>query len=68
MEALFVNAGVVARWDEWTVNTPVGRLSLFAGKGEGEGSSRARWNRAGLSPSPQSSPLGASGEAKRALK
>jgi len=65
MEALFANAEVVARRDEWNVNTPAGRLSLFAGEGEGEGSSRARWNPAGLNPSPQSSPVGMSGEAKR---
>jgi hypothetical protein len=64
MEALFANAEVVARWDEWNFNTAVGRLSLF--EGEGEGSSRARWSRAGLSPSPQSSSFGAMGEAKRA--
>ena len=61
MEALFANAEVVARWDEWNFNTAVGRLSLFEG-----GSSRARWSRAGLSPSPQSSSFGAMGEAKRA--
>ena len=64
MEALFANAEVVARWDEWNFNTAVGRLSLF--EGEGEGSSMARWSRAGLSPSPQSSSFGAMGEAKRA--
>jgi hypothetical protein len=64
MEALFANAEVVARWDEWNFNTAVDRLSLL--EGEGEGSSRARWSRAGLSPSPQSSSFGAMGEVKRA--
>jgi hypothetical protein len=66
MEALFANAEVVARWDEWNFNTAVGRLSLLEGEGEGEGSSMARWSRAGLSPSPQFSSFGARGEAKRA--
>lgn len=65
MEALFANAEVVARWDEWNFNTALGLLALFEGE-ESEDSSRARWSRAGLSPSPQSSSFGVKGKATRA--
>ena len=63
MEALFANAEVVAPWDEWNFNTALGRLER---EGVGEGSPRARWSRAGLSPSPQFSSFGVKGEATRA--
>jgi hypothetical protein len=50
MEALFANAEVLARWDEWNFNIAVDRLSLFEGEGESEGLSRARWSQTGLTP------------------
>ena len=67
MEVKFANCGF-ARSDEWKVSTTVGNLSLTQAEGEGDGSFTARWRRAYLNPSPQSSPLAIRGEAEWTAK